>query len=110
MLIQKSTISQGDIISIKLVTTEEIIAKFHSEVNGVVTIEKPLLLSLTMDQRSGQPSVQMLPFWILSAETPKIELQKSHILAMVLSNDGAKKGYLQNTSGLVMPTSGLTAV
>jgi hypothetical protein len=109
MLITKTTIAAGDIVTFKLVTTEEIIAKVVSLNDTTVTIEKPLLLQLSMDQASGQPSVQMLPFWVLSAETPKLDLQKSHIMVMALSNDGAKKGYLQNTSGLIIPpANGLT--
>src|SRR5271167_3811683 len=100
MLIQKTTISANDIVSFKLVTTEEIIAKVVSVNDTTVTIEKPLLLQLSMDANNGQPSVQMLPFWVLSAELTKVDLQKSHIMAMALSNDGAKKGYLQNTSSL----------
>jgi hypothetical protein len=110
MLITKSTISAGDIVTFKLVTTEEIIAKVVAVNETTISIEKPLLLQLSMDPTSGQPSVQMLPFWVLSAETPKLDLQKSHIMVMAVSNDGAKKGYMQNTSSLIMPGTGTIKV
>ncbi len=112
MLIQKSTISVGSVVSIKLITNDEIIAKVTS-LNGSssITVEKPLLMALTMDQRTSQPSVQMVPFWLLGAnDDARIDIQTSHILAMTLSNDGAKNGYLQHTSGIILPPAGSSLI
>ena len=103
MLVDKG-FSPNDIVGIKLVSNEELVAKFVGENSTHVTISKPLILSLTMTDNSGRPNIQMFPFFMLGAEDDvSVSLRKDHIIAMVKSRDDVKNGYIRNTSGLVMP-------
>lgn len=103
MLIEK-TANVGDIVSLKLVTAEEIVAKVTDIDSNTVTIQKPLVLNLTVDERSGRPGIQMYPIFMLGAnQDSKIALAKIHILAMVLATDDVKKSYISATSGLAIP-------
>lgn len=105
MLIEKSP-NANDIIVLKLVTSEELVAKLVSQTADTVTISKPLTLSITVDERTGRPGLQMLPFFLLGADTDaKIALKNVHILTMSLARDDVKSGYVHNTSGLQIPTS-----
>jgi hypothetical protein len=105
MLIEK-TIDTNDVISIKLTTQEEIICKLAAQDATTVTVQRPLSMNLSMDERTGRPAIQMLPFFLLGAKPDaKLVLQRSHILVMTVSNDEAKAGYIHNTSGLTIPTS-----
>lgn len=104
MLIEKK-FNQGDVISVKLVSNDELVAKFVEETPDTLTIIKPLLLNISFDERTGKPGLQMLPFFMLGADTDdKITLKKNHILAMVNSRDDVKAGYIQNTTGISIPT------
>lgn len=103
MLINKSFV-QGDIVSIKLISHEEIVTKFVSDDSTHVTISRPLILNLTVAERSDRPALQMFPFFMLGAdEDITVSLRKEHIIAMVKSREDVKNGYIQNTTGLMMP-------
>lgn len=104
MLIEKK-FKQGDVVSLKLISNEELVAKFVDEITDSVTITKPLLLNISIDERSGKPGLQMFPFFLLGADTDeKITLSRNHIIAMVLSRDDIKSGYIHNTTGIAIPT------
>jgi len=104
MLIVKN-LSPGDVISVKLVSNDELVAKFVEETADTLTITKPLLLNISIDERSGKPGLQMLPFFMLGADTDdKITLKKNHIIAMVNSREDVKAGYIHNTTGIAIPT------
>lgn len=106
MLIEKS-IDINDVATIKFITGEEIIAKVVALDEATVQVTKPLVMTLSMDQQTGRPAIQMVPFFTLGGKSDsKITLQRSHMLVFTLSNDEAKAGYIHNTSGLVSASSG----
>ena len=47
MLFEKSKYSAGDIISLKLISGEEVIGKYVSEDMAEMTLSKPLMLAMT---------------------------------------------------------------
>lgn len=107
MLIEKNTVDVNDIVTIKLINNEEIIAKLVAQDANTVTVQKPMTMALSMDERSGRPAIQMLPFFTLGGKSDaKISLRRDHMLVLTLSNDEAKAGYIHNTSGLTVPTTG----
>ena len=100
MLIQKP-ISVNDIVSIKLVTGDELIAKLVATTNDSISITKPMTVTVGMDERTGQVGIQMSPYFILCADhESNLTLKHIHILVYTLANDAAKSGYIQNTTGL----------
>lgn len=105
MFIEKSDISANDIVSVKLSNGDEIIAKVLDTNAMTLTVVKPFLMQLVQD-RSGQPAITMAPFWILGGgDDSKFKISTAHIVCMLLSGLDAKKGYLQQTSSLLMPGS-----
>jgi len=107
MLIENKPVI-GDVVCIKLSNGDEIIAKYadHTETSLVVT--KPMLMVLSQDPRTGQPGVQMAPFWIMGGEpTARFPIAHTHIVCMVKSNSEAKSSYTAQTSSLTIPNSGL---
>lgn len=105
MLIEKS-VKPNDVVSIKLISNEEIVAKLVEQDATTVTITKPLLLSISVDERTGKPGLQMYPFFMLGADgEEKIPLRRDHIIAIVASRDDVKSGYIHNTTGLTIPTA-----
>lgn len=94
MLIEKG-FSEGDVVSLKLLNGDEIIARFESENEKEVKINKPLALNL------GPQGLGMIP-WIFLAETESFTLQKTHIFAIAQSKKDAAAQYVQGTTGITL--------
>lgn len=106
MLLEKP-ITPGEVACIKISNGDEIIAKISDIDTGTVTVTKPFLMVLSQDPRTGQPGVQMAPFFMLGGDQAgKFPINRSHIMCMVLANKDAKAGYTQQTTGLTIPGSG----
>jgi hypothetical protein len=94
MLIEKQ-LSTGDIVSIKLVNGDELIAKLEYETADTIKVHKPLAITV-----NGQ-GLGMIP-WIFLGDRDMITLKQSHVLAMVPSKKDAAKQYLEGTSGIAL--------
>jgi hypothetical protein len=105
MLIEKG-FAKGDVICLKLISNEEIVAKLVEQDANTVTVTKPLLVNISVDVRTGKPGLQMYPFFMLGAEgDEKLPLRRDHIIAMVASREDVKAGYIHNTTGIAIPSA-----
>lgn len=93
MIINKS-ISSGDIVSVKLINGDELIARFESEYGDEITINRPLVLTL-----SGNGSLGMIP-WILLGGKESITLKKSQMFVIMPSTKDAANQYSEGTTGI----------
>jgi len=94
MLISKG-FSNGDIISLKLINGDELIARFESETADDITIDRPLALTMS---REG---LGMIP-WLMLGDKSAITLKKSHVFATVSSQKDAADQYMQGTTGIAL--------
>jgi len=94
MLISKG-FSNGDIISLKLINGDELIARFESETADDITIDRPLALTMS---REG---LGMIP-WMMLGDKSSITLKKSHVFAVVSSQKDAADQYMQGTTGIAL--------
>lgn len=94
MLLEKP-IASGDVVSIKLINGDEIIARFESETSDEVKIDRPLALTM-----SGQ-GLGMIP-WIFLGDKNLITLKKSHVFCVVPSKKDAADQYMQGTTGIAL--------
>jgi hypothetical protein len=94
MLISKG-FSNGDIISLKLINGDELIARFESETGDDITIDRPLALTMS---REG---LGMIP-WMMLGDKSSITLKKSHVFAVVSSQKDAADQYMQGTTGIAL--------
>lgn len=101
MLLQKP-MEAGDIITIKIITGEELIAKISSIGPDHVVVTKPLVVNLGQD-RNGNVGIQMLPYFVLTGDPDaKLTISNQHIITKTPAADQAKNGYLQATTGLTV--------
>ena len=104
MLLQKP-MEAGDILTIKMITGEEMLAKLVSTGNDHIVVTKPLIVNLGQD-RNGNVGIQMLPYFLLTCEPDaKLTISNQHIITKTLATDQAKGGYLQNTTGLTLASA-----
>ena len=98
MLISKG-FSQGDVVSIKLINGDEIIARFESEDAELITINRPQALTM------GPQGLGMIP-WVFLGEDSKIVLEKKKTFFIVASKKLASDQYLENTTGISLAKAG----
>jgi hypothetical protein len=94
MLINKG-ISSGDVVSIKLVNGDELIARLDEDNLMDVKVNRPLALTM------AQGGLGMMP-WMLLGNDDNVTLKKEHILAMVISKKDAADQYTQGTTGIAL--------
>jgi hypothetical protein len=87
--------SNGDIVSLKMINGDELIARFESETGDDITIDRPLALTMS---REG---LGMIP-WMMLGDKSSITLKKSHVFAVVSSQKDAADQYMQGTTGIAL--------
>jgi hypothetical protein len=96
MLIDVSkNFSAGDVVSIKLINGDEIIAKFEKEDAETVTVNRPLALTM-----NGQ-GLGMIP-WVFLGKDSAITIAKRNTFFVVESKGEAAKQYLEGTTGIAL--------
>ena len=94
MLLNKP-MATGDVVSIKLINGDELIARLESDDQHGITIDRPLALTM---QGGG---LGMVP-WVLLGDKNSITLQREHIFAMVPSKKDAADQYVVGTTGIAL--------
>lgn len=95
MLIDKF-VKEGETVSLKLVSGEEIIARFEEETSEHIKVSKPLALV------QGGSSLGMIP-WFFLADSSTVKISKHAIVAgPVVSKKEAASQYIQGTTGIAL--------
>ena len=89
---------KGDIISIKLVTGEELIARYESETETDITIDKPMTLQV------GTQGVGISQFMLTMDMDSKVTISKHNCLVIAPTRKEMSDQYIQGTTGLAMPS------
>ena len=92
MLINKG-FSSSDVVSIKLINGDEIIARFEEETTDTVTLNKPLAITIRPQ------GLGMMP-WMFLGDKDLFTLKKQHIFTMIPSKKDAANQYMQGTTGI----------
>lgn len=94
-MLLKKPITTGDVVSIKLINGDEIIARLESDDQSGITINRPLALTM-----SGS-GLGMIP-WIFLGDKDSITLKHEHVFVMVPSKKDASAQYLSGTTGIAL--------
>jgi hypothetical protein len=95
MLINKG-FSQGDTVTIKLSTGEELICRFVEETDQGYKVNRPMVLS------ANQQGIGMMPYlFTVHPDTDTVINKSSVILACATDSDFAKQ-YTQATTGIAL--------
>ena len=94
-MLMKKPITQGSVVSIKIINGDEIIARYEDETADTVTINKPLALTM------GAQGLGMIP-WVFLGDAETVTLQKSHVFFVIPSKKDAADQYMQGTTGIAL--------
>lgn len=94
MLINKG-ITVGEVVSIKLINGDELIARLDGETADEISVDRPLAITM------GPQGMGLIP-WIFLGEQKIVNIKKSHVFAMVPSKKEASDQYMQGTTGIAL--------
>jgi hypothetical protein len=94
MLLSKP-ITNGSVVSLKLVNGDEIIARYDGEDDNTIMVNRPLALTM------GAQGLGMIP-WLFLGDTESFTLKREHVFVMVPSKKDAADQYMQGTTGIAL--------
>ena len=94
MLIEKP-MSEGDVVSIKLINGDELIARLEKDDQNGYTINRPLALTM---QNGG---LGMIP-WVFLGAKETMTLSKDHVFIVMPAKKEAADQYMQGTTGIAL--------
>ena len=97
-MIQNKKHEEGDIVAIKLVTAEEVIAKVVEEGADSIKVMKPMMLVHT------PKGLAMSQFLMMQDVKDAIEISTSNIIAITKANSVASSQYSQTVTSIKAPT------
>jgi hypothetical protein len=95
MLLEKPK-TQGDVVTVKLNSGEEIIARFEEETATGVKITKPMMLSMS------QQGVGMMPYMFTVNPNTSIVINHTAIAVLSTTDPDFAKQYTTSTTGIQM--------
>lgn len=87
---------EGDVVSIKLSSGEEMIANLVKETGSELVVSKPLMLV------AGEQGMGLAPYMFTVAPDSKITLRLNNVITIVKTAEDAAKMYTQQTSGIAV--------
>ena len=95
-MIIESPYKEGDVVSIKLSSGEEMVARLEKENKDHVVIRKPLMLV------AGDKGAGLAPFMFTVDQDAKVKLHTNTIICIVKTSKDATDTYTQSTTGLAV--------
>jgi len=86
----------GDIVSLKLSTSEEVIARFESETDETILLNKPMSFMM------GPNGVGLVPFFFSAPKDFKVTISKANIICMIIPDENVAKQYQRQTSSVIV--------
>ena len=100
-MLKTSKFKNGDIVSAKLISGEEIVAKLGEETDTTYEFNRPVSLSI------GPQGAALTPYMITaSAENLNIVVDKSKVIAVAEPQNEVCTEYTKATTGLVTASAG----
>ena len=102
MIIDKP-IADNDIVSVKLMSGEEVIGRIDHSNKSVTRLKKPLMVAMT----AQGPSLAPFVFSADITNLPYIDINTHSVVTVVKSHKPFADAYLEATTGLVAPSNAL---
>ena len=98
MLVEKR--KKNDVVALKLVSGDEVLAQWVEEDDNTITLRKPLALAM------GPEGVGLIPMMVsldISA-TPNVTINKDKVVMIISPNKVLADSYVQATTGISLAT------
>ena len=97
-MLKSNKFKEGDIISVKLISGEEVVTKLGKGTDGNYLFHKPVVLSAT-------PQGMGLVPYMMTADAGKLDIniKQGHVIAMAEPQDAVVQEYTKATTGIITP-------
>ena len=85
----------GDVVTLKLSSGEELVAKLVKENKDSLTVQMPLTLVAT------EQGMSLAPYLFTITPDTKLDIRLNSVITVVKSAEDTASGYTQQTSGLI---------
>lgn len=92
-MLLKKPIAKGAVITIKLTSGEEVLARYDEETDAELCVDKPATIA------QGPKGMGIIP-WMMTSQTASVKLNKSTVVAFTSTDDEIAKAYTENTTDL----------
>jgi hypothetical protein len=92
MLIQKP-IAENDVVTLKLLTGEEVLAGFIRYNETSITVKRPSTIA------SDGQGMGIVP-WMMTSRSDTVDINKSAVIAIALTEEDIAKAYTETTSSI----------
>ena len=86
----------GDVVSVKLSSGEEMIARLEAENSNEITVVKPFMLV------AGETGMGLAPYMFTVSPEAKIKLRLNNIICIVKTAKDASDLYIKQTTGILV--------
>jgi hypothetical protein len=93
MLISKG-VSVGEVVTMKIISGAEIIAKLVEETPTHYKLSKPMVLNIS------QQGIALMPYILSVDPEVQVEMTKSNVCMIAPTEKQFSDGYVQNTTGI----------
>jgi hypothetical protein len=93
MLIDKG-VTVGEVITLKLTSGEELVAKLAEETEKYYKLSKPMVIGM------GQQGPGLMPYLFTVSPDKEVKLQKSTVTVAEATDETFAKQFLETTSGI----------
>jgi hypothetical protein len=100
MLLEKTRFDENDVVTIKLMSGEEVIGKFVSDDEKHFILDRPLMLAMS------QKGIGMAPILVTVNPETKLRFNKNAVIVAAHSDDEIAKQYIYQTTGIQPVTNG----
>jgi hypothetical protein len=91
----KKDFENGDVVSIKLINGDELIARYEAEDTDTITVSRPLAITMSAQ------GMGLIP-WVFLGVDETVVLRKKHTFFVVPSKNEAAKQYTEGTTGIAL--------
>lgn len=96
-MIIETLYKDGDTVSFKLASGEEVVARLEKENADSYNISKPMVLIVQADESMG-----LAPFMFSVGPSGKFQMQKGSVSCVAKTEDNIAKQYLASTTGIAV--------
>ena len=95
MLIDKG-VSVGEVITLKLTSGEELVAKLSEETNAYYKLSKPMVIGM------GQKGPGLMPYLFTVSPDKDVKLLKTTVTVAEPTDEAFAKQFLESTTGIAL--------
>lgn len=93
MLINKG-VSVGEVITLKLTSGEELVAKLAEETDGYYKLSRPMVIGM------GQQGPGLMPYLFTVSPDKEVKLLKTTVTVAEATDEAFAKQFLESTTGI----------